>query len=276
MWRHFIKDVKYSFGVNGAFNINEMTYIANNEKSIQGANWSVAGPVTRTEEGSPIAYFYGWKTDGVFQNENEVFAYVGADGKPMQPLAEPGDVRFVDVNGDGAIDDKDRTRIGTPTPDWTMGMNGSVEYKNFDFSFLLVGAFGHQIFNGSQRMDLKYTNSTTSLLDRWTEEGSSNTNPRYTWNDVNRNNRISDLYIENGDYVRVKNVQLGYNLPLSLLNKIQISNWRIYVSAENLLTFTSYTGADPEIGAISSFDIGIDRGIYPQARTFRFGTTITF
>ncbi len=276
MWRHFINEVNYSVGINGSYNVNTMTHIANNEKSIQGASWSVAGPVTRTEEGMPIAYFYGWKTDGIFQNNNEVFSYIGADGNPMQPIAEPGDVRFVDVNGDGVINDEDRTMIGNPTPDFTMGLNGSVEYKNFDFSFLVIGAFGHQIFNGSQRMDLQYTNSTTKLLDRWTEEGSSNTNPRYTWNDKNRNNRVSDLYIENGDYVRVKNVQLGYNIPLNLLNKIKVSNWRIYVSAENLLTFTKYTGADPEIGAMSSFDIGIDRGIYPQARTFRFGTTITF
>ena len=276
MWRHFIKGVNYSVGINGAYNVNTMTHIANDDKSIQGANWSVAGPVTRTEEGLPIAHFYGWKTDGIFQNMSEVYSHIGADGKPMQPIAEPGDVRFVDVNGDGVINDQDRTMIGNPTPDFTMGFNGSVEYNNFDLSFLVIGAFGHQLFNGSQRMDLAYTNSTSSLLDRWTEEGSSNTNPRYTWSDKNRNNRISDLYIENGNYVRVKNLQLGYNIPHDLLNKIKIANWRIYFSVENLFTFTNYTGADPEIGAISSFDIGIDRGIYPQARTIRFGTMITF
>lgn len=276
MWRHFINDVSYSVGINGAYNINTMTYIANDEKTIQGASWSVAGPVTRTEEGLPIAFFYGWKTDGIFQNEAEVFSHLGPDGKQLQPNAEPGDVRFVDINNDGVINDDDRTNIGNPTPDFTMGFNGSVEYKNFDFSFLIVGAFGHQIFNGSQRMDLQFTNSTTKLLDRWTAEGTSNSVPRYTWTDKNRNYRISDLYIENGDYVRVKNLQLGYTIPSNILKKIKVNALRVYVSAENLFTFTNYTGADPEIGAMSSFDIGIDRGIYPQARTFRFGTTITF
>lgn len=276
MWRNFSNGVSYSIGLNGSYNINTMTYIANNEKVLTGASWSVAGPVTRTEEGLPIAYFYGWKTDGIFQNMSEVFSYIGYDGKPMQPKAVPGDVRFVDVNGDGKIDEDDRTNIGNPTPDFTLGFNGSVEYRNFDFSFLMVGAFGHQLFNGSQRRDLQFTNSTSALLDRWTEEGSTNENPRYTWADNNLNNRISDLYIENGDYLRLKNVQLGYNLPDNLLKSIKITNWRFYVSAENLLTFTNYSGADPEIGAMSSFDIGIDRGIYPQARTFRFGTTITF
>lgn len=275
-WRHYIKGLKYSIGFNGSYNINTMTQIANDEKSIQGASWSVAGPVTRTEEGLPIAYFYGWETNGIFQDMNDVNTYLAPNGELLQPLASPGDVRFVDINGDGVIDDEDRTKIGNPTPDFTMGVTGSVEFKNFDFSFLLIGAFGHQIFNGSQRMDLQFTNSTTKLLDRWTGPGTSNTNPIYTWSDKNLNNRISDLYIENGDYVRVKNIQLGYSIPSNLLSKIKIKDWRIYVSAENLLTFTSYTGADPEIGAMSSFDIGIDRGIYPQARTFRFGTTITF
>ncbi len=275
-WRHYVNDVNYSIGVNGSYNVNTMTHIANEEKSIQGASWSVAGPVTRTEEGLPIAFFYGWETDGLFQNESEIYSHLGPDGQLLQPNAEPGDVRFVDINNDGVINDDDRTNIGNPTPDFTLGFNGSVEYKNFDFSFLVVGAFGHQIFNGSQRRDLSYTNATTKLLDRWTEEGSSNSVPRYTWSDKNRNYRISDLYIENGDYVRVKNIQIGYNLPESILKKIKMKALRVYVSAENVFTITKYTGADPEIGAMSSFDIGIDRGIYPQARTFRFGTNITF
>lgn len=275
-WRHVLDKVKYSVGLNTAYNKNEMTYIGSPDKVLPGANWSTAGMVTRTEEGLPIAYFYGYKTNGLFQTMNDVYQHIGSEGTMLQPNAVPGDVRFVNVNGDNVINEDDRTMIGNPTPDWTLGFNGSAEYHQFDFSFLMVGAFGQQIFNGSQRQDLHYTNRTTKILDRWTAEGTSNTVPRYTWIDVNNNYRVSDLYIEDGSYLRLKNIQIGYTLPARVLRKLGAATWRFYISGENLLTFTGYTGADPEIGAISSFDIGIDRGIYPQARTFRFGTLISF
>jgi len=275
-WRHKVKEFRYAFGVNASYNKNKMTKIGNEEKVLPGASWAIAGTVTRAEEGLPIAYFWGYKTDGLFQNQSEVFQHIGSTGKVLQPNAKPGDVRFVDVNGDGKIDADDRTMIGNPTPDWTLGFNASAEYRNFDFSILLIGTLGNEIFNGSQRQDLRYTNRTTAILDRWTAEGTSTEVPRYTWIDVNNNYRVSDLYIEDGSYLRVKNVQIGYTLPSGLLRRMGASTWRFYVSAENLLTFTKYTGADPEIGARSSFDIGIDRGIYPQARTWRLGTSITF
>jgi TonB-linked SusC/RagA family outer membrane protein len=275
-WRHYLKDLRYSFGVNASYNKNEMTKIGNEDKVLPGATWAIAGLVTRAEEGLPIGYFWGFQTDGIFQNESEIFQHIGPTGELLQPNAVPGDVRFVDVNGDGILNEDDRTMIGNPTPDWTLGINGSAEYRNFDFSFLFTGAFGHEVFNGSQRQDLRYTNRTAAILDRWTGEGTSDEVPRYTWLDVNNNYRVSDLYIESGSFLRLKNIQIGYTLPRSFLDKIGASVWRFYVSAENLVTFTGYTGADPEIGARSSFDIGIDRGIYPQARTFRFGTTISF
>lgn len=275
-WRHFVNNFKYSFGINAAYNKNEMTKIGNEEGYINGATWAVAGVITRAEEGLPIAFFWGYETDGLFQNEAEVFQHIGNNGELLQPLAKPGDVRFVDVNGDNVIDPDDRVFIGSPTPDWNIGFNGSMEYRNFDFSMLLTGAFGHQIFNGAQRQDLQFTNRTTDILNRWTGEGTSDEIPRYTWNDINNNYRVSDLYIENGSYLRIKNVQIGYTLPRSFLEKIKAATWRFYVSVENLYTFTGYSGADPEIGAMSSFDIGIDRGIYPLARTFRLGTTISF
>ncbi|PKP46438.1 MAG: SusC/RagA family TonB-linked outer membrane protein [Bacteroidetes bacterium HGW-Bacteroidetes-11] len=275
-WRHKVKEFRYAFGVNASYNKNKMTKIGNEEKVLPGASWAIAGAVTRAEEGLPIAYFWGYKTDGLFQNQSEIFQHIGSTGQVLQPNAKPGDVRFVDVNGDGKIDADDRTMIGNPTPDWTLGFNASAEYRNFDFSILLIGTLGNEIFNGSQRQDLRYTNRTTAILDRWTAEGTSTEVPRYTWIDVNNNYRVSDLYIEDGSYLRVKNVQIGYTLPSGLLRRMGASTWRFYVSAENLLTFTKYTGADPEIGARSSFDIGIDRGIYPQARTWRLGTSITF
>ncbi len=275
-WRHSINNLKYSFGINTSYNKNEVTYIGNEDKVLPGANWAIAGMVTRSEEGMPIGYFYGYKTDGLFQNTADVYGHIGSDGSVLQPNAQPGDVKFLDINGDNVINDDDRTMIGNPIPKWTLGIHGSANYKQFDFSFLMTGAFGHDIFNGSQRQDLRYTNRPTSILERWTAEGTSNTTPRYTWVDGNNNYRVSDLYIEDGSYLRLKNIQFGYNIPLNLLRKIKVKKWRFYVSAENLLTFTSYTGADPEIGSRSAFDTGIDRGIYPQARTFRFGTSITF
>ena len=275
-WRNYAQDFRYSFGLNAAYNKNEMTKIGNEEGVLPGASWAVAGMVTRTELGLPIAYFYGYETDGLFQNQSEIFAHIGSTGKVLQPNAKPGDVRFVDVNRDGKIDPDDRTMIGNPTPDWTFGFNANFEYKQFDIAMLLIGTYGNDIFNGMQRQDLPNTNRTTAILDRWTGEGTSDEIPRFTFLDVNNNYRVSDLYIEDGSFLRVKNLQIGYTLPDNLLNRIKSTKWRFYISAENLFTFTKYTGTDPEIGALSSFDIGIDRGVYPQARTFRLGTSISF
>jgi len=275
-WRNKVDKFSYSVGINGSYNKNKMTNIGNDEKVLPGATWAVAGMVTRAEEGLPIAYFWGYKTDGIFQNQAEIYQHIGATGQVLQPNAKPGDVRFVDVNGDGILDPDDRTMIGNPTPDWTFGFNASAEYKQFDFSMLVVGTYGNDIFNGSQRQDLRYTNRTAAILDRWNGEGTSTEVPRYTWLDINNNYRVSDLYIEDGSFIRLKNMQFGYTLPANILKKIGAVTWRFYLSGENLITLTKYTGADPEIGARSSFDIGIDRGIYPQARTIRLGTTITF
>jgi TonB-linked SusC/RagA family outer membrane protein len=273
-WRNSSNELNYSFGLNTAYNRNQITNIAND--FIAGASWAIAGQVTRNEVGQPIAYFWGYKTAGLFQNDSDVFSHINTEGDLLQPNAVPGDVRFVDVNGDGVIDPEDRTKIGNPTPDWTFGFDASADYKNFDFSILFIGSLGNDIFNGMQRQDLRYTNRPTTVLDRWTGEGTSNSEPRFTWVDTNNNYRVSDLYIENGSFMRLKNIQFGYNIPNSTLKKIGATAWRFYVSGENLITFTGYTGADPEIGAQSAFDIGIDRAIYPQARTFRIGTSLTF
>ncbi len=276
-WRHVVNNLRYSVGINAAYNKNKMIKVGNEEGVVPGGGeWAVAGLVTRTELNYPIAYFWGYKTDGIFQSEAEVFQHIGSTGDVLQPDAVPGDVRFVDVNNDGELTPEDRTMIGNPTPDWTFGLNASVEYKQFDFSMLIIGTYGNDVFNGAQRQDLKYTNRTTAILDRWTEDNPSNTVPRLAWNDINNNYRVSDLYIEDGSFVRVKNVQVGYTLPARLQQRIKARSVRFYMSVENLFTFTGYTGADPEIGARGTLDIGIDRGIYPQARTFRLGTSITF
>jgi TonB-dependent starch-binding outer membrane protein SusC len=275
-WRHYLQNLHYEFGVNTAFNKNEVTQIGNDSGVLPGATWAIAGYVTQSTEGMPIAYFWGYKTAGIFQNENDIYRHYGTDGLPLQPNAKPGDVIFVDVNGDNKIDENDRTYLGNPTPDWTLGFTGDLDFKSFDLGFLFTGAFGQQIFNGTQRQDLRYTNRPVSILGRWTGEGTSNEIPRFSWTDNNNNYRVSDLYIENGSYVKLKNIQIGYTLPKKFLDKIKCVKWRFYISAENLLTFTGYSGSDPEIGALSSFDIGIDRGVYPSSRTYRLGTSITF
>ena len=282
-WRSVKGDFKYFVGFNGAFNINEVTFIGNSEKIINGAGWALAGAVTRAEEGQPIGFFWGYTTDGIFQNEGEVFSHINLDGELLQPNAVPGDVRFVDFNGDGEINDDDRTKIGDPNPDMNFGFNASVDYKGFDVAVFLQGTYGNDIFNGTQRQDLRYTNRPVSILDRWTGEGTSDSAPRYSWSDTNNNYRVSDLYIEDGSYVRLKNVQVGYSLPQSIRSRIGAEAFRIFISGENLLTFTNYTGVDPEIGALngsngapSAFDIGIDRAVYPQAKTYRIGLSVTF
>lgn len=285
-WRKVSGARKYYLGINGAYNINEMTQIGNAEKVINGASWALAGAVTRAEEGLPIAYFWGYKTDGIFQNQSDVFSHINRDGDVLQPRAVPGDVRFVDSNEDGIINEMDRVMLGNPTPDVSFGITGSAEMYGFDISVFLQGVFGNEIFNGTQRQDLRYTNRTTAILNRWTGEGTSTSTPRYTWSDINNNYRVSDLYIEDGSYMRIKNVQLGYTLPDRFLEKIGAERWRFYISGDNLFTLTKYSGVDPEIGTFSfvddtgrttnSFDIGIDRAIYPPARTIRIGTNIIF
>ncbi|MDX2415823.1 MAG: TonB-dependent receptor, partial [Bacteroidales bacterium] len=275
-WRDRGGLINYSVGFNVSKNKNTVTHIGNDDKVLPGATWATSGFVTRIEEGLPIGYFWGYITDGIFQDQDDVFRHINKQGEVLQPDAVPGDVRFVDDNKDGVINEDDRTMIGNPTPSWILGLNASLEYRGFDFSVLINSALGQDIFNGMQRRDLRYTNRSSDILDRWTGPGTSDTQPRFTWIDINKNSRISDLYIEDGSYVRIKNIQLGYNIPSSVLQKIGAENLRIYISAENLFTLTSYSGADPEIGAMSSTDIGIDRGIYPQARTFRFGTSIKF
>lgn len=283
-WRENKGDFGYSIGANATYNQNTMTQVANEAGFISGASWALSGEVTRTYEGHPVVSFYGFKTDGIFQNQSEVFSHISNEGDVLQPNAQPGDIRYVDVDGDGVISDADRTIIGSPLPDWTIGSSLSANYKGFDISMLLIGQYGLEIFNGMNRPDIVTSNRQSYILDQWTEENPSQTIPRFSANDPNKNyTRATDMInIEDGSYLRVKNVQIGYRIPTSLLDKMRASNWRVYLSAENLFTLTGYSGADPEVGStvsdgnVNIRDTGIDRGIYPQARTFRVGTSITF
>lgn len=285
-WRNSVGELNYSIGVNASYNKNTMTKVASESGFIEGASWALAGEVTRIIEGQPIVSFFGFKTDGIFQSEIEVAQHFNeaSNGRPLQPNAQPGDIRFVDTNNDGVISDDDRVAIGSPLPDWTLGSTISADYKGFDFSMLLTGQLGLDVFNGINRPDISTSNRQSRILDQWSETNPSNDVPRFLVLDQNQNyTRATDMVnIEDGSYLRIKNLQVGYRLPSNFLEKFKCTAWRWFVSVENLATFTGYSGPDPEVGStvtdgnINVVDTGIDRGIYPQARTFRIGTSITF
>jgi TonB-linked SusC/RagA family outer membrane protein len=237
-------------------------------------NFQGAGTISRAENGKPFPYFYGRKTDGIFQNQNEVNSYVNASGVMLQPNAKPGDVRYVDVNGDGQINDDDRTDIGKGMPDWSFGLNFNASWKGIDFSMMWQGTIGNDIYDATRRTDISKSNLPKWMLNRWTGEGTSNSIPRFVLGDSN-NWLSSDLYVHDGSYMRLKNIQLGYTLPKTIVEKAMLSSFRVYVSAENLLTFTKYYGYDPEISS-GGTSLGIDYGVYPQARTWTVGVQLAF
>ena len=232
------------------------------------------GNVSRAENGMPYPFFWGYKTNGIFQNQSEVDSYVNAQGKKLQPNAQAGDVIFIDYNGDGVIDDADKMMIGKGDPDWTYGLSLTASWKNFDLNMLWAGSIGNDIFDATRRLDLRYVNLPQEMINRWHGEGTSNTMPRFTWTNDNDNYRASDLYIHDGSYLRLKNIQLGYTLPQMLTRKVFINSLRFYIAVENFITITSYKGLEPEISY--GTQSGIDRGYYPQSRTFTIGANIKF
>lgn len=273
-YRFTVGDFNVRVGGNLSYLKNKLINLGNSDGFEMKDNVHMLGNVSRAENGEVYPFFYGYKTAGIFQNQAQIDAYVNERGEKIQPHAEPGDVIFVDMNGDGVLDDADRTKIGKGTPDWTYGINLSASWKDFDFSMLIAGAIGNDIFDATRRLDLRYVNLPAEMMGRWHGEGTSNVLPRFTWTNNNDNYRVSDLYIKDGSYMRLKNIQLGYTLPKSWTNKVFISSLRVYVAAENLLTLTGYEGFDPEISYDAS--AGIDRGIYPQARTFTLGVNLNF
>lgn len=277
-YKTIMHDISFDVNLSGGYNKNEVLTIDNSEGKIYGAGVAVGMyNICMAEVGQPIAYFWGYKTAGIFQNEAQVLAHKSTDGTVLQPNAKPGDLIWVDRNDDGKIDDKDRTNIGNPYPTFTAGLNLSAEYKGFDLNMFWYGAFGQDIYSGTRRYDLPMSNWESSVLDRWTGEGTSNSQPRVTIADPNQNYfRVSDFYVHDGSFVRLKNITLGYTLPKSISKRAKLAKLRLYVSSTNLLTITKYQGSDPEIGAKGSLDVGIDRNIYPQSRSFIFGLNIGF
>lgn len=235
---------------------------------VQFANANAA----KTDVGHPLASFFGYVTDGIFQTPEEVEAAAF-----QNEATAPGDIRFKDLDGNGVIDINDQTYIGNPTPEFTYGITGDLEWKGFELNLFFAGSQGNDIFKNFTRYDFAYVNRPSSALERWTGPGTSNDEPHVSLNDLNQNIRISDRFIEDGSYLRLKTLTIGYNLPGAWLQKMKFEKFKIYVTAQNLITFTSYSGLDPEIGNVGgSLDIGMDRGFYPQARTVMGGVSLTF
>jgi TonB-linked SusC/RagA family outer membrane protein len=279
-WRDHIGDFKYSINANIAYNHNDVTRIANSEGIIHGQS-NVFGTTDewyRAQVGYPIGYFYGYKTDGIFQTEADVLAYKNKSGGLIMPNAQPGDVKFVDLNGNGVIDNNDRTMIGDPHPHYNYGITVTLAYKGFDFSVVGTGVSGNQLaeaiaFSNNNNM---YGNYTTDILSRWHGPGTSNFMPRVIAGSSHNTQNFSDLYMRSGAYFRISNITLGYDFK-QLLPIIPLQQVRFYVTIQNLYTFTKYSGMDPEVGwAPDSWAQGIDEGNYPSPRTVMVGASIKF
>jgi TonB-linked SusC/RagA family outer membrane protein len=277
-YKNKVGEFNYSVGVNGAYNKNKVENIPTSDEIIHGGEnelFNNALEFYRAQTGFPIGYFWGLKTAGIFQNEAEVQNYRSANGKVIQPAAAPGDVKYVDINGDGMIDNLDRGMIGNPNPNYTFGITLSGDYKGFDFSIVASGVAGNDIVQSYRNPSSQFGNYTTRILDRWHGEGSSNTIPRLTEDNRNWSN-FSDLYIQKGDFLRISNITVGYDLG-KVFKKSYLKQVRLYAAALNVYTFTKYDGMDPEIGyGTQGFASGIDLGYYPRPRTFMIGANLKF
>lgn len=260
-------------GVNFSVNQNEVIDL--------GSTGNLVGlvqriPVTRTEEGHPISQFYGYVMEGIFQNQAEV------DESPFQQNGtRAGDIKFKDLNNDGVVNDLDQTFIGSPHPDFTLNLTNEINFKGFDFNFFFQGVFGNEILNLVRRNIegmAGLSNQSVQVFDRFRPEAPSNTVPRGTGPDPNANRRISTRFIEDGSFVRLRNISLGYNFPKNWLQRAHIQNLRIYLSAQNVYTWTDFSGYDPEIGSFNQNPLvnGVENGRYPISRSYTLGLNVNF
>lgn len=272
-YRQNFGDFSLRVNANASWLKNKLIAYGNEQGWANLDGFQGTGTITRAENGQPFPFFYGYKTDGIIQNQAEADAYNGTYGTSLVP----GDVRFVDVNGDGSITEDDRTKIGKGMPDWCFGFGLTATYKGFDFNIFFQGTAGNDIFDATRRTDALSSNLPSWMLNRWTGEGTSNRIPRYVQAD-GYNWQSSDLLVYDGSYLRLKNIQLGYTLPENITKKVFVSKFRVYVAAENLATWTKYHGFDPEIGqgGETGKSLGVDFGVYPQARVWTVGFNLAF
>lgn len=286
------RDFTYSVGANFAYNHNEVGSIPTEDGIIHGNTNQIyqnAEEFYRAENGHAIGYFWGYRTAGIFQSKQDIDSWIAAGNGVMQANVQPGDVKYVDINRDGMIDAKDKTDLGNGLPKYTFGFNIMLGWKGFDLGLNATGAAGFKIAQSYRNPNAAQANYSRSILDRWTGEGTSNKMPRVTYNDVG-NWLFSDLYLQDGDYIRLQNLTLGYDFKRLIAWK-GISRLRLYLQAQNLLTLTKYDGMDPEVGSYNGTDAnhvnsdgsttqtwvsGVDMGYYPHPRTFIVGVNIAF
>ena len=271
------KNFNYNVGVNGAYNKNEVGNIPTEDGIIHGTTnmlYDNSPEFYRAENGHAIGYFWGYKTAGLFQNQAEIDEWIANGNGVLQADVKPGDVKYIDVNHDGQINDADKVDLGNGVPDFTLGFNLGFDWKGIDFSVQATGSFGHQIVQTYRNHANAQANYTKEILGRWTGEGTSNSIPRVTTTNINW--QFSDLYVHDADFLRISTVTLGYDLARLWKSRI-CKQLRIYVQAQNLLTFTKYKGMDPEIGyGTDGWVSGVDVGYYPRPRTFLVGASVKF
>lgn len=267
----FSEDVRIGLGYNLTSIDNKALKVNNAAGFIPGGLFGLNQTTSRFQSGLPIGVFYGLKTNGIFQNQAEI------DAHATQAGAQPGDIRYVDIDGDDEIEfgsDEDLTVIGNPIPDVTMGLSFNINFYQFDFATSMFASIGNDVARSYERF-LTYSNKSTLYLDRWTGEGTSNSVPRASTNASN-NFLFSDFYVEDGSYLRIQNIQLGYSLPASVLEKVKMDKFRIYVAVNNAFTFTKYKGYNPDVSNANPLSAGVDLGQYPQTRTFTTGINVSF
>ena len=268
-WRDKIGEVGYSIGMLASTVHNEVLSVGGSsgvDSLLFGGD--IKGFLTQSRKGLPIGAFFGYKTDGIFQNQAELDAY------PHTSDATIGDLRRVDVNGDLVINDQDRTYIGSPVPKFIFGFNAEVTYKGFDVSFALQGQTGNKIYNAKEFIRPDAYNFEQHVMDRWTGDGTSNSEPRATFGGYNY--IPSDKYIQDGSFLRLRSFVIGYTLPDEFSKKIHMQQFRVYVKGNNIYTLTKYTGYTPEIGSGDVLSNGIDTGIYPVSAVYSIGVNLTF
>jgi TonB-linked SusC/RagA family outer membrane protein len=285
-YKNSIGELKYNINFNASYLKNKvLAYLPYDTASDKypyrdGANIGQFGVVNRYEPGLPVWYLIGYEATGIFQSQEQIDAYVNADGVKYQKQAKPGDVIFKDLNGDGTVNTQDIHYLGKPMPDWTFGLNFSVEYKGFDLSASFQGQVGNQIFLANYRKDrTEYNKSVLWYDNRWTPTNGENKYPRATNTDANQNYRVSSLMVYSGNYMRMKNITIGYTLPQKWSSKFAVNSLRVYFTGTNLLTFTKYPGTDPEVGMYDTnqnASYGVDKGLYPPTKVNTLGINVTF
>ena len=272
---------EYNAGMNLTTTKNEVTHLADEDQVLYGEGLKYGSEhfPTQTRVGKPIAGFWLYKTDGIFQSDAEAAAYKNKSGELYQPKAAAGDIRFVDTNNDGVIDDDDKVYCGSGMPKVEVNLNLGASYKGFDLTITMGSAFGHKLYNGNKYFYESMSSGSNFLkssLKAWTPTNTRTSVPRAIYQDPNSNSRESDRFLEKGDFLRMRLLQVGYTMPNGQAKKLYLEKVRIYASGENLFTITPYDGIDPEFSRANVLNTGIDKLIYPFTRSYTVGVQVSF